>query len=319
MIRKVEFENFMSLRNVSVELDPFTVFVGRNGSGKSAVFKGLVTLSRLVSEHPVPVRGPRGEFFLEPGVTLDDIVWTGNSGLPIKFRVWFDVDDVNTEPGYALELRKGRAGWSVVREAIRLGGSRIEIDEDHPFEHPTERIGTKSVTAPLPGTLSYMVRGFVNDEHARPAIETIVQNTKRLGEAWRYRPSAYDIAAFSRVEPMRYVAPNGRGVAPALQELQGRKRDLFEKIEAKVREILPHIRTIGFDASPDGIRLSFMNTRCNNLVPAAQESDGVLLATFFCWRLYTAEPPITICLEEPENGFYPDLLEKRIRTSSCFQ
>ena len=52
-------------------------------------------------------------------------------------------------------------------------------------------------------------------------------------------------------------------------------------------------------------------SRSNNLIPAPQEADGVLLATFLCWRLYTSEPPIILCLEEPENGFYPELLKAR--------
>lgn len=44
MLYRVEFENFMSLKNATIELEPFNVFVGRNGTGKSAIFKGLVTL-----------------------------------------------------------------------------------------------------------------------------------------------------------------------------------------------------------------------------------------------------------------------------------
>ena len=136
MIRKMEIENFMSLRNVSVDFRPLTIFVGPNGSGKSAIFKALVTLAKLVNG--APVRGFKtGEFVSEPGVTFDCLVWRGNSGLPIKFRVWFDDD--GDEPGYTLELAKGIEGWSVTREKIRTGQGWIEVDENHQFEHPTER------------------------------------------------------------------------------------------------------------------------------------------------------------------------------------
>lgn len=98
MLRKVEFENFMCLKNVSVELDPFTVLVGRNAAGKSAIFKALVTLARLVGNHPAPVRGARGEFFLEPGVTLDDLAWRGDTGLPIMAASYGGASD-NYMPG----------------------------------------------------------------------------------------------------------------------------------------------------------------------------------------------------------------------------
>jgi predicted ATPase len=322
MLRKIEFENFMCLKDVSVELEPFTILVGKNAAGKSAIFKGLVTLARLVSDHPASVRGQRGEFFLETGVTLDDLVWKGDTGLPIKFRAWFHDD--GDKPGYSLELKRGRAGWSVTSEEINVGKTRINVDEDHAFEHPTERLGMRAWRVPAPGTLRYGVRGFVSDEKARPVIEPILQNARRFGQAWRYRPSALDVSAFTRTssegeERSRpFVAPNGRGLPAVLQELQGRNREVFSQIEEKVRATFTHVRTIGFDAGPDGVRLNFMTTRSNNLLPAPQEADGVLLATFLLWRLYTAEPPITICLEDPENGLYPELLEGRYELLRTF-
>jgi predicted ATPase len=331
MIRKIRIENFMSLRDATIELDPFTVFWGQNGSGKSAIFKAIVTVSRLASDRFAPVRGER-EFSIEAGVTLDDLVWRGDAGLPIRFKLWFEGDDPNRHPGYELEMRKARAGWSVTREEIRINGAHILVDEDNPFRHRTERKGTQTIMVPMRATLRSMVNQFVRDESAQTEIEPILANAERLGEAWRYRPSAYDIAAFTSTERypesggsrarerdrIPFVVTNGRGLALVLQDLQGTQRDVFEKIERKVRDIFPHVKSVGFEAGPQGKRLSFMTTRSNSLVPAPQEADGVLLATFLCWRLYTAVPPITICLEEPENGFYPDLLEARYELLRSF-
>jgi len=325
MLRKVEFENFMTLKNASVTLDPFNVFIGRNGAGKSAVFKGLVTLSKLVGEQPVYLRKTGADFFLEPGVTLDDLVWMGNTGLPIRFRVWFDSDQ--GEPDYSLELTKGRAGWSVSREKIRINGAILEVDDSRTFKHPTETGAQRALKGPLPGTLRRMVQNYMQDEKARTAIEPIIENSRRFGSVWRYRPSAFDIAAFFTAErPSKGVESsrrknqnrlsvwtNGRGLSVVMQELQGRSRDVYEKIENRVHSIFDHVTRIGFDAGPEGVRLNFMTTRSNALVPAPQEADGVLLATFLCWRLFTAVPPMTICLEDPENGLYPELIDERYK------
>lgn len=314
MIRRIEFENFMSLRNARVDLRPLTVFVGPNGSGKSAVFKGLTTLSRLLNG--APLRGERGDFQLEATVTFDDLVWRGNSGLTVKFRVWFDDD--GEEPSYALELGKRVGGWSVIREKMRTSVGWVEVNEGHPFEFPTERQGIKVFKPPLRATLRYLVNPFVNDAAARPAIEPVLGFSSRFGLSFRYRPSASDIASFvtypvekKERKPGRSVAENGWGVAAELQSLQGSNRELFAAVEKAVCDLFPHVKAIGFQNDVQGVRLSFRTDRSEDLVPAPQESDGVLLATFLFWRLYTATPDIKLCLEEPENGLHPLLLADR--------
>lgn len=195
MIYKLEVENFMSLKNASMCLDPLTVFVGPNSSGKSAIFKALVVLSKLLNGTSVR-GGAKGEFSSEPGITLDDLVWNGDSGLPIRFRVWLN-PKVDEQPDYTLELRKRAEGWGVTHERIRSGNGWIEINEGESFEHPTERKPGKVVhTSPLRATLRYLVNPAINDAAARPVIEPILQLAAKFGHAWRYRPSAIDIAAF---------------------------------------------------------------------------------------------------------------------------
>lgn len=319
MIRKIEFENFMCLKNVSVDLKPLTVFIGPNGSGKSAIFKGLVTLSRLING--AALRGPRGELYIqEPGVMLDNVVWGGNSSLPIRFRVWFPDD--GDEPGYTLELGKGKAGWSVIHERIRAGEHWIDVDESHPFVHQTERGGTVQYTPPLRATLRYLVNPFINDSLALPDIEPILQTAEHFGQAWRYRPSAIDIASFVKhpTEPGRkiYAGENGWGLAAELQTLQGTKRETFEAIERAVIKLFPHIKTIGIETDWQGIRLTFKTNRSEDSIPAPQEADGVLLATFLFWRLYTGHPQLKVCLEEPENGLHPFLLADRFNALKEF-
>jgi predicted ATPase len=225
MIYKLEAENFMSLKNVSVKLDPLTLFIGPNGSGKSAIFKALVLISKLLNG--TPVRGPRGELTLDQGVTLDDLVWNGNAGLPIRFRVWLN-PKVEDDPDYSVEVSQRAEGWSITRERIRAGQGWIEIDENNPFEHPTEK-GTKVHTAPLRATLRYLVNLSTNDKVARPVIEPILQLATTFGHAWRYRPSAIDIASFVQrpTEKGRsiYVSENGWGVAATLQDLNNNPAD----------------------------------------------------------------------------------------------
>ena len=323
MLRRIEFENFMSLKSVGVNLHPLTVFIGPNGSGKSAIFKGLVVLAKFLNGSPV--RSSKGDFFYEPGVTLDDLVWNGNSGLPIKFRVWFDGDQ-GTEPAYTLELGKRGEGWGVTRERIRTDAGWIDFDEDHSFEHSTDRKGPpRTYEAPSRSTLSSMVHRYADDPVARPAIEPIIKMVERFGRAYRYRPSAGDIARFVELpkEPGSRVTTrdNGFGVAAELQALfQGSKkeREIFDAVQADVRRLFPHVRSIGFKSDWQGVRLTYVTDRSEDPIPAPQESDGVLLSTFLFWRLHTGSASTTVCLEEPENGMHAFLLAERFQALKSF-
>jgi predicted ATPase len=135
--------------------------------------------------------------------------------------------------------------------------------------------------------------------------------------AYRYRPSAIDIAQFVQRPTERgrtvNVAENGFGLATKLQDLQNSPTDraTFQSIEQDLRRLFPHIVNIGFENDYLGVRLNYRTDRSDDQVRAPQESDGVLLATFLLWRLRTADNEMTICLEEPENRLHPVLLAER--------
>src|SRR5271168_2843994 len=55
MIHKVQIRNFKSLRDVSIDLERFTVFVGANGSGKTSVLEAIHNAVRAVTGDPQKV------------------------------------------------------------------------------------------------------------------------------------------------------------------------------------------------------------------------------------------------------------------------
>lgn len=63
MIDRVKYENFKSLHDVEVDLQPFTLIVGGNGSGKSSMLQGLHDLLQVVSARPRKEGGKPGAVF----------------------------------------------------------------------------------------------------------------------------------------------------------------------------------------------------------------------------------------------------------------
>jgi len=67
---------------------------------------------------------------------------------------------------------------------------------------------------------------------------------------------------------------------------RGTDRRRFEEVEGELRAIFSHISYLGFDPFGPGVRLAFATDRSPVQIAAPLESDGVLLATFLCWRLH---------------------------------
>src|SRR5437667_7866506 len=55
MIRKARIQNFKCLRDVSIDLERFTVFVGANGSGKTSVLEAIHNAVRAATGDPQKV------------------------------------------------------------------------------------------------------------------------------------------------------------------------------------------------------------------------------------------------------------------------
>jgi energy-coupling factor transporter ATP-binding protein EcfA2 len=54
MITKIEIDGFKTFNNFKIELSPFVIIAGANGSGKSNLFDAILLLSRLAETDPLP-------------------------------------------------------------------------------------------------------------------------------------------------------------------------------------------------------------------------------------------------------------------------
>ena len=197
MFKKLRIQNFLTLRDTTVELSPLTVLIGPNGSGKSALIRALTTFCSLLS---YPVRGGRqGEFQVSYGVGLDQAVWQGDTALPITYEVWIN-DEQSIQPDYTLELRRGFQGWSVQREKFHFRGEWL--DTIGGFNFPSSR-GDQNWPGPYfaPVISQASWREWATDSVASEYLKPLTELRDDLGEAYRYRPSAVDIASFDRPPP----------------------------------------------------------------------------------------------------------------------
>lgn len=140
MLLKFGLRNFKAFRDQSFDLAPITVFVGRNGTGKSSVLQALAFLkqSSLVGEATYAARdGAPGS---EPVHVLADlggfaeVVHGGDTALPVEITLAARLDSLGPTPWPAIRrhIRYARQWQPVVGEYPIALDYRCALQGDSP-------------------------------------------------------------------------------------------------------------------------------------------------------------------------------------------
>jgi predicted ATPase len=135
VISAVHFRNFKALREAAVQLGPFNLFIGPNGSGKTSLIQALLRLRSLAGLPVVRGRetpgqrpdGPQIEFHFAPPFEDVKVILGCNSGeLVCNLLV------VDHPPGPA-----GETQWANLR--IKLQGIRAYLFDHYAMALPAKR------------------------------------------------------------------------------------------------------------------------------------------------------------------------------------
>ncbi len=133
-----------------------------------------------------------------------------------------------------------------------------------------------------------------------------------IEEVTRIRVYSLDsraIAKSAAVQPKIELREDGSELASVLDDMRDTHPDRFEAINDAVGQWLPEFRTIMFEKPGQGRKFIVLKTRDGDYrMPAADLSQGTLLALALLTLAYLPEPPPLIGLEEPDRGIHPRLL-----------
>jgi len=126
-----------------------------------------------------------------------------------------------------------------------------------------------------------------------------------------YSFDADAIAAPVQLQTNMELAPNGAGLAGVLTRLQDRQPERFESLNKELVRWLPEFDRVLFDVDANNRRVFFLRTQeHHHAIPAAEVSQGTLLALALLTLTHLPEPPSLIALEEPDRGIHPRLLRR---------
>ena len=310
-----------------------TVVIGKNGSGKSTlfdVFGFLADCLKLGVEEACDARG-RGGFDRIRSQGCNDsiefqIYYRQNSNSqPITYELVIDTD--KTGRPYVKEERlrqrreKQRYGrpfsflWLVEGEGVAWKGEELSDASDEDLS----KTGFQSITSRTETEESRTVEVIELQDKRRLGIVTLgalkqhprISAFRQFIEGWHLSYFTPDAArSLPLAGPQRHLNDHGDNLGNVVQFMEREHPDRFRNVLNRIAGKIPGIESIDTETSPDKrLLLRFNDKNFQDPFYAQQMSDGTLKIFAYLLLIEDPTPPPFICIEEPENGLYHQLLE----------
>jgi predicted ATPase len=351
MITKIEIDGFKTFEKFSMDLAPFVIIAGTNGSGKSNLFDALMLLSSIaekdLKEAFAEQRGEAQELFTQFGSKE-------NSKL-MKFAIELLIDkQVKDDWGNEKELGHNRLRYEIQisrRKDSKTDLERLYVEHEalKPIERRKEKWVKKFVRSekwePIKKSLQY--KPYINtDEEGGIKRISIRQDGVRGGkptpakEIERTVLSGINSADFAHAfavrkeflswrllhlnpvemrEPSPILGPDkvnedGKYLPSMLRRLELEEPGTLKDISRSIQNILPNILSIRIDE--DKARQQFVlyaKSTDGREFSSRVLSEGTLRIMLLCALKYDERHSGLLCFEEPENGIHPFRMKNMMR------
>ena len=319
-------------------LTPMTVVIGKNGTGKSSLFDALGFLADCLKsgvEDACDARGRGGFERIRSQGSCEPIEFQiyyrqASGDRPITYELVIDIDETSRPYVKEERLRQRRRGqrrgwpfsflWMKDGQGVAWKGEELaspgEVGDDE------DDLFTRMIGDLLSG---------IETEESRETEVVELQDKRKLGiatlgalkqhprisafrqfiEGWHLSYFTPDAArGLPLAGPQRHLNEHGDNLSNVVQFLEREHSDRFRRILNNIAERIPGIDKIDTTVSPDKrLLLRFNDRGFKDPFYAQQMSDGTLKVFAYLLLLEDPSPPPFICIEEPENGLYHQLLE----------
>ncbi|MEI2690560.1 MAG: AAA family ATPase [Anaerolineae bacterium] len=318
MINAICVQNFRSIKDVTVQLGPLNVVLGRNGAGKSNFLDSLAFLADVTE------MGVRAALLRENRRGFEDVVYAGERHQIIAFQIeaWnnrLGFDDSNDllfyQVGFGLNPATGQYVEVGLEQLWRVHSPfLVDAARIHPHGQAFEHL-------PAEKTLLLDAQQVWREDST--TAETFAFSTQRtalsqLADRMRY-PHAIALAdalrqfKVFRLDPqvMRHPAtvkyqaelqPDGGNLAAVLDEMD---REVLEAITAELRVAIPGLDSIRLEPAGPGQKVITVREKNNLTFYPHQISDGTLRFLALAAIAHGAVAAPLLAIEEPENGISP--------------
>jgi len=276
MITSMHIQNFKCFKDFNIDLDPFTVLIGPNDSGKTAFLQAIRLVSALKPSH---VHLPAQLGLL--GITqVREAFWRNDTAQGIRIEVNACVQE---SEGEAL---------CVVAESV-------------PENSELLRFQSKASEAASAAWKQKVALQGVWGGCLRSAFAEAIGDVAYC----RFWAPALNCATGPKVK----LEPDGTGFPTFLADMILANRDAFTQLEQAFYARFPEYKHLAIDSPEGEYRLKFTTSNGQEL-PATAVSDGAMLSLAFLAMLHLPNPPTVLLIEEPENGVHHARLKEIVET-----
>jgi len=295
-VRRITLKRFRSVPFERIDFDNPTIFVGRNGSGKSNLVSAFTFLAEAMA-------APLQAVFDKAGGISSVRNRTSGKSYPPNLGMRIDFGRLNGKAvsgHYAFEIRAlPNHGFEVLREQCRVGAN-------YWFDRSHDKFSS-------------------NASGLRPLLDSSSLGLPLVGGEAKFAPVLRTLAAMRvySIEPGKLremqepdsgtsLKRDGSNVTSVLQEIQRRSEDDFHRIWETLESIVPNTKRV--QVKKHGNRLSLVFTqqwgeKKRLLFEGFSMSDGTLRAIGLLAAVFQQPAPTLIAVEEPEATIHPGALD----------
>ncbi|MGN0735682.1 MAG: AAA family ATPase [Anaerovoracaceae bacterium] len=312
-IESLEIHNYKVFRNVTIkDLPNMAVFLGKNGVGKTTFFDVFGFLHDCLNSNVKAALAKRGGF--KEVLSRDQ---SGDISFVIKFRPSKDEPLITYELSIGLDeqnkavvkkeilrFRRGQKGapWKVLEfysgEGLAAEGKLNSYEDVNLTTRKRQKLDS-------PDILAIKGLGQFKEFEAIPTF-------RKLIEDWYVADFRID-AARERQEAgySEQLSRSGDNLSAVTKYIYDNHPEVFRVIIEKMKERVPGIESVEAQETEDGyVVLRFQDGKFKNPFSAKFVSDGTIKMFTYLVLLHDPEQHALLCIEEPENQLYPELLEE---------
>ncbi|MDE2267793.1 MAG: AAA family ATPase [Betaproteobacteria bacterium] len=314
-IESIRLKNYKAFKDVHLtQIPAFLVVVGANGSGKTTLFDVFGFLHDCLRGNVRQALDKRGRFA--------EVLSRGSNPqkdtILIELQYRMEITGVERLVTYSLEIAEQQGAPLVLKELLRYKrgrygspfhflsfskGEGYAITNEEDFNKSDEDLDRETQKV-APDTLAIKGLGQFERFKAASAFRSLIEN---------WHVSDFHInAARGRKDAAgeaEHLSETGENLPLVARYLFEQYPDIFQKILATMARRVPGVESVEPKLMDDGyLTLRFQDGSFKTPFLDRYVSDGTIKMFAYLVLLHDPRPHPLLCVEEPENQLYPQLM-----------